>query len=205
MIQNIFPIPIYKIKYSGDLGKLQQDVMPRLKEVFETSTADKQYYIQNNGISCFNTNRNLHLMPELSPYLEFLNEHINVYWKYLNYGGKPQIVETWANRYATGSFVSFHNHSPIPIAVVFYLKKSKDSGNIVFGHPNEIILKHQPYSVLGADFDSYSYPNLFDHELDVEDGDIVMFPGWVNHKTKINAASEDKIIIASNVVTVDDV
>jgi uncharacterized protein (TIGR02466 family) len=198
MIEDIFAISIYRTKYKDNIVELQNNVIPLLEPVFAETIKDNQGSMRNGGLCSYNVVRNLQSMPELQGLLEFLTEHVNAYWQHLNYSGKPAIVEMWANRYAPGSFIDTHNHSPVPLTSSFYLKKNKDSGNLVFEHPNEVILKHQPYSFNNRS----SYHQLFDYEVPVEEGDLVIFPSYLRHKTMPNQSTEDRIIIGTNIFAV---
>jgi uncharacterized protein (TIGR02466 family) len=132
----------------------------------------------------------------LKPYIQFLQHHLEIYWAELGYKGYPKIIETWANKYPTGSFIDRHNHSPVPITVSFYLKKVNNSGNLCFINPLDTLLKHQPFTELT---DRNNYHKLFNYEVDVNEGDVVMFPGWLNHETLVNNNADDRIIIGSNI------
>lgn len=198
MIELIHPIKIYKTKYTGDLARLKSVVIPKLNEVFEKTKSNNQYSMRYDGLCSYNVVRNLNQWDELQPYMSFLKEHLDIYWKELGYNQrcKPNIVEMWANMYKQGSFIDAHNHSPIAITASFYLQKSCNSGNIVFEHPLETLLKHQPINYDDVD----SYGTLFDKEVIVEEGDLVMFPGWLRHKTTPNLDNTDRIIIGANVI-----
>jgi len=198
MIELIHPIKIYKTKYTGDLAHLQQVIIPKLNEVFNQTKLNNQYSMRNNGLCSYNVVRDLFKWNDMQPYVEFLDQHLNIYWKELGYTSqrKPNIVEMWANVYEKNSFIDTHNHSPITITASFYLQKSINSGNIAFEHPLDTILKHQPIS-----FDNIeSYGSMFDKEVIVEEGDVIMFPGWLKHKTTPNLDNSDKIVIGANIL-----
>jgi uncharacterized protein (TIGR02466 family) len=198
MIENLFPVKIYKTKYTSNFDELRNVILPKLESVFNATVSNNQGSMRG-GLCSYNVVRDLHLWPELYPYVNFLNAHLPVYWKELGYNSMipPKIFEMWANKYTPHSFIDTHNHSPIPITISFYLQTNKDSGNIVFEHPNSTLLKHQP--VHGLD-DRNTYHTLFDHEIDIEEGDIIMFPGWLKHKTTPNVSKNDRIMIGANVV-----
>lgn len=197
MITDIFPLKIYKTKYTGDIEALKAALLPKFESVFNATVADNQGSMRGDGLCSYNVVRDLFTWPEIKPYLDFLNQEAAIYWKELGYyetGHK--IFEMWANKYTTGSFIDVHNHAPIPITASFYLQKSKNSGNIAFENPLSTILKHQPVGFKNRS----AYATLFDYEVDVEEGDLVMFPGWLNHKTLPNQDTSDRIIIGTNIV-----
>ncbi len=198
MIELIHPIKVYKTKYTGDLDTIINSIMPKLDSVFEQTKLNNQDSMRYDGLCSYNVVRDMHRWPELTPYVDFLNHHLQLYWKELNYDTSrpPSIFEMWANVYKQGSFIDAHNHSPITITVSFYLKKPAQGGNIVFEHPLETLLKHQPIDYKNID----NYGSWFDHTVEVEEGDVVMFPGWLRHKTTPNLDQSDRIIIGANIV-----
>jgi len=198
MIDLIHPIKIYKTKYTNDLKLLQNSILPKLTTVFEKTQLNNQDSMRNNGLCSYNVVRDMHTWIEATPFVTFLKEHLNIYWQELNYdiARNPVIHEMWANRYQQGSFIDMHNHSPITITCSFYLQKSTNSGNIVFENPLETVLKHQPIN--HQDLDNYG--KWFQTEVAVDEGDLVMFPGYLKHKTTPNLDSTDRIIIGANVV-----
>ncbi len=198
MIELIHPIKIYKTKYTGDLHSLMNSISSKLPDVFAKTKINNQDSMRNDGLCSYNAVRDMHKWPELTPYVNFLNHHLPIYWKELNYDINrcPSIFEMWANVYNPGSFIDAHNHSPITVTVSFYLKKPKLGGNLVFEHPLETLLKHQPIDYSNID----NYGSWFDQEIEVEEGDVVMFPGWLRHKTRPNLDTSNRIIIGANVV-----
>jgi uncharacterized protein (TIGR02466 family) len=193
MINEIFPIKIYKHQ-TGDVDKLFDSIKPWLDESYEKTLTNNQGSIRNNGLCSYNASRDLHKNIVFKPVVDIINYHVNIFWKELNYNHIPFIQEMWTNRYSSGSFIDVHNHAPIPLTVSLYLKK--ESGNIVFENPLETILKHQPYKQLQ---DRNSYHTLFDYELEINAGDIVIFPGWLKHKTLPNDSNHDRIMIGANI------
>ena len=200
MIELIHPIKIYKTKYTGDLELLKQTVIPKLTDVFEKTRLNNQDSMRNKGLCSYNAVRDLQSWSELTHYVSFLKEHLNIYWKELNYDPDrgPGIAEMWANCYEPGSFIDIHNHSPITITASFYLQKPTNSGNIVFEHPLETLLKHQPINHK----DINAYGSWFQTEVAVEEGDLVLFPGYLKHKTTPNLDLSNRIIIGANVLPV---
>jgi uncharacterized protein (TIGR02466 family) len=193
MINNIFPIKIYKHTVN-DVDKLLNTVKYWLDDSFEKTLTNNQGSMRNSGLCSYNTSRELHKNIAFSPIVDIINYHVDIFWKELDYNYSPFIQEMWANKYVSGSFIDIHNHAPIPLTVSLYLKK--ESGNIVFENPLETILKHQPYKQLQ---DRNSYHTLFDHEVEVTAGDILIFPGWLKHKTYPNNSDSERIMIGANI------
>lgn len=195
MIENIFPIKIYKTKFTGNLEELQSILIPKLDSVFEKTKSNNQGSMRG-GLCSYNAVRDLQNWSELKHYIDFLQEHLLIYWKELGYRKEPKIAEMWANKYTPGSFIDTHNHSPVAVTVSFYLQKPTNSGNICFVNPIDTLLKHQPFRELE---NKNSYHKMFNYEVDVTEGDVVMFPGWLQHETVPNDSELDRIIIGTNV------
>jgi len=196
MIENIFPIKIYKTSY-GDVTDLYNTLSPILETTFQRTIENNQGSMRNNGLCSYNAERNLHKLPELKTIVDFVSEHVAKFWKELGYEGVPYIHEQWANRYVNGSFIDIHNHAPIPLTASFYLKKEPAAGNLIFENPLEALLKHQPYAkIKERDY----YHTLFDHGVEVSEGDLIIFPGWLRHRTEPNLSGSARIIVGSNIM-----
>lgn len=154
--------------------------------------------MRGDGICSYNVKRDLHLDLAFSSLVEFINKHAQLYWKALNYNNamRPEVYEMWTNIYKHESFIEMHNHSPIHLTASFYLHHPANGGNIIFEHPNATLLKHQPY-----EFNQIRY-TAFEQEVAVTTGTLVIFPGYINHKTQPNMSTEDRIIIGSNICNV---
>lgn len=196
--KEIFPILIHTAEYSGDIKQLQNMLFPKIQPWFEETKKNNQSSIRGKGICSYNIKRDLNLDPSFIELTEFINKEAGTYWNRLGYSksGKPGVYEMWVNRYEQESFIDMHNHSPIHMTASFYLQHPTNGGNIIFEHPNAILLKHQPY-----DFDQMRYKS-FEQEITVKTGMLIIFPGYINHKTQPNLSNEDRIIIGSNICNV---
>lgn len=197
MLYKLFPTLIYKSSYKGNLTKLQNDVIPSLNLIFEEAQKNNQASMRNGGICSANTCNRLQEKVDINDLINFVTESVNDYWKELGYvDATIRVYHAWANVYPPGSFIENHNHSPSPLTASFYLKKPQGSGNIVFENPISTLLRYQPYKGLS---ESENYASAFDATVDVDEGDLVIFPGWLMHKTEPNISSQDRIIIGFDV------
>jgi uncharacterized protein (TIGR02466 family) len=196
--REIFPTQIYVTQYPGDIGKLQHDLLPKVNSLFESAMTNNQSSMRGNGICSYNTTRDLNLDPAFSNVVKFINSHAEKYWQALQYDSSmcPKVYEMWANIYKPNSFIETHNHSPIHMTASFYLQQPDNGGNIMFEHPNSTLLKHQPYA-----FDQIRY-TAFEQEVAVTTGTLVIFPGYMNHRTQPNMSTDNRIIIGSNICNV---
>jgi uncharacterized protein (TIGR02466 family) len=193
---DIFPTTIYKTSYN-EIESLQADILPGLEDIFLKAEKNNQRNIKQ-GVSSFDIISDLHTQDTYKTLVEFINCHAQVYWKTLGYSTKlnPVIRHMWANRYNSNGYIELHNHSPINIVGTFYLKKQADVANIVLEHPNHILLNHQPIA-----YGPTAYKQ-FEQEINTESGDLLMFPGYLQHRTLVNTSTEDRIIIGFNITGV---
>lgn len=197
MLYKLFPTLVHKSVYTGNLAALQSSVIPYLDEVFEDAKNNNQVSMRNGGICSVNTCNKLQEKIDIEDLIDFVSDSVKQYWKELNYiDASVKVHHSWANIYPPGSYIDNHNHSPAPLTASFYLKKPEDSGNIVFENPISTLLRYQPYKGLS---DSENYASAFDTVVEVNEGELVIFPGWLMHKTEINNAQDNRIIIGFDI------
>jgi len=198
MINEIFPIKVYKSKYPGNLDVLKERLIPLLKPIFDSTKNNNQGSMRYGGLCSYNVCNDLWNHVEISEISEFVSQEAEKYWKSLDYVNCGiSIFQTWANVYPPGAHIDAHNHSPVVLTGSFYLKKPKNSGEIVFENPLSTLLKHQPTKFLKVNED---YDSMFDRKVETEEGDLVLFPGWLTHKTEPNNSNDDRIIIGFNIM-----
>ena len=194
MNYNFFGIPVYETNMES-FDAISTEMINRITHLFETDD-DIAHESQRGGSKSvyYKCNFRLHNTVDISPITDFILEHAKIYWGQLNYSKHltPQILNTWANITPPGGNWDSHMHSPAPIAGAFYLNASPDMGNLVFEHPLETLLACQPY-----DFDEK--PKHFDSIVEAKTGKLVLFPGWLKHKTQINNSDQTRLVIGINI------
>lgn len=197
-MMDIFPTKIHKTSYPGNCCDLQQQIIPRLDSVFEATIQNNQGSMRQGGLCSYNVINNLAEQIDLLDLETFVTEESQKFWKELGYSESGcRIYQSWANRYPHNSFIEAHNHAPIALTASFYLQKPKNSGELIFENPLNLLLKHQPYAQLN---DISNYHNLFDYKISISEGDLIIFPGYLTHKTTVNLSNTDRIIIGFNIV-----
>jgi uncharacterized protein (TIGR02466 family) len=197
MIYNLFPTKIYKKKFTGNLQKFQENLIPKLDKIFQESACHNQASMRDGGICSFNVHDSIHKEFEIKDIIDFVESCSTEYWEKLNYvKSKISVVYSWANLYPPGSYIDNHNHIPSPTVASFYLKSPYKSGNLVFEDPLVNILRYQPYKGLN---DKDLYVNSFDTIIEVEEGDLVIWPGYLMHKTEKNLSDQNRIILGFNI------
>jgi len=95
----------------------------------------------------------------------------------------------WVNWHPKGGWTEEHRHAGTHLAMVVYLKKPENSGNLLVRDPMSYHWAGFPATIerVGPWF-----------PIKVEQGDVVFFPGFIEHKTEVNNSDEDRIVFTIN-------
>ena len=195
MIQELFPIKIYRNRVTS-LANIEQQIIDFCEPMWRgenTSHPD----LSPNMFTTFNQNNMLHRYELFAPLVEELNLMIAECWKefqlYRNL--TPIINEMWVNETKKDGAIISHNHAPYPIAGVVYLRHTPGMGNLVFENPINLLHSMQLYDWSGTT----EITKNIEQEISVTTGDVVMFPGWLRHKTHANSLNESRYAMSFNV------
>lgn len=189
-IENLFPTKIYRTTYPG-IEELKSKLFPKLENHFNP---DKAHVLMSEEcITTYNENRQVNTWPEVQNLIKFLNIHIKNYWNELNYHPElePYIIEMWANKSTAGGWIYHHTHTPNPIVGTCYLSVSPEQGNLFFQDPLEMVKSSQPCNI-----DQF---NEFEQEVPLSAGDVILFPGYLRHRTYPNKSNDSRIVLSFNI------
>lgn len=129
--------------------------------------------------NCFFFKEELH--KHLQNYVSSHYDGKDVYFKYV-------INSSWMTCSKIGHHTSLHNHGGSDISGVYYLKKSSDGrdGNIYFRTPIAASCSSNLYL---KERQTYNF----------EEGEIVLFPGFLDHGVQTNETEEDRISLSFNI------
>lgn len=194
MIEDIFPTKIYRTTYPK-AAELKDTLFPKIRQVLDLAAQNNNTFMQAGTLCSYNTGSDLHTQypNETSEIVEFVNSEARKYWKICNYHEElePFVYQMWANETPAGGWVENHLHGNMPFTAVLYVDASPEQGNIVLENPLDTVLMTQP---IGP---SVQYPMR--HELTVNTGDLVMFPGYLKHSVKPNTTDRTRLITAFNI------
>ncbi len=179
---------IFKDHYDGDLGPLYR----RAHRLLNQSQYLSDKLERNGGLSSATDRDAPHFWPEALPVLNWAKDRIDWIWDYWEYSGsKKSIGASWVNIHPNGGWTDEHHHGMVPMVAVIYLKQPENGGNLLvfdpmFHHWSGGPLTELPYK-----------------EIKVQTGDIVIFPGWLLHKTQSNQSQEDRIVMSVNITALD--
>jgi len=98
--------------------------------------------------------------------------------------------EAWVNLQDAGGFNHFHTHGESPLSGAFYLRVPEESGDIIFRDPRLGI------NLAGMKGDGANCFSVTSHTP--RRGELVIFPGWLEHAVDVNMSPMARISIAIN-------
>jgi uncharacterized protein (TIGR02466 family) len=191
--RGLFPTTIYEAIWP-DFENIKQNLINKVMPYFETNVAPGNDYVNAHGQDIFKrTLPNLHLMAEFKEIVEFIEYHGHEYWKIMGWTvqEKPYVLQLWANEVPPGGFTPSHNHNPVAAGGVLYLDADPLKGNLHLEDPMQMIKGRMPY-------DWEKKPYLYTEEIPVEEGKLIMFPGWLMHHVRSNRSTSNRIVIGYN-------
>ena len=192
---NIFPTKIYKTELSVNTDRIFRGIR-KLQVDFKQRAIETNHGIMQSGSLTYgNAMGTIHTLPDMAELTFKIIKHLKVFWIELGYSKSPlpSWERMWFNTYKKNSFVSMHNHSPASIVGCYYLNKTDSASNIHFLNPNEMLLKTQPFGHKG--YDEFTF---FEKEVEVYSGDLVLFPGYLKHRSSPVSDNSKRITIAFN-------
>jgi uncharacterized protein (TIGR02466 family) len=201
MLKDIFPVKIYETEFP-EYEKIQASLTKEITDIFNNNLElYANHRLFNNAYSLEGTeqgqHRDLHKILKHQEVIEFIRHHIGEYWRGLGYTRFHQadIVHMWSNLTPKGGNIIQHNHSPFEIAGSFYVDASPEQGCLALVDPNELIRGRLPYY---ENEESKQGRYYFDHIVEPKPGKLVLFPGWLYHKTQKNTVDRPRIVIGLN-------
>ena len=122
-------------------------------------------------------------------FLVWLQAKVLPIWHYWGYGpGMPEPVRSWVNVHKRSGRTVEHYHNGTPLVVSCYLKVPEGSGSFEYRDP----LEYHRWGTPGE-------PQIdLWNEVTVETNDILIFPGWLKHRTQVNRVDDDRVCLTLN-------
>jgi len=79
------------------------------------------------------------------------------------------------------------------LSAAYYVKAPKDCGKFQIENPNSI-KKH-----ISPEIVNKNEHNVLLAGIEINEGDLIIFPGYLPHKVERNKSDEDRIVISFNV------
>jgi len=182
----IFGTPISVKRDFINIGKDEKNI---IEDCSWSEMANKNYFTDDYKI--------LEKLPNIKQKLE---DVIKQYGKEIlgfKDNNELYITNSWAVKTPTGGFHPAHNHPNSIMSGVLYINVGVELGNFEQG----IIFEHEPQILNKFNF-------LFDKNdtnwntsrfaVQVNSGDLVMFPSWLKHEVKENTTETTRLVIGFN-------
>jgi Putative 2OG-Fe(II) oxygenase len=116
----------------------------------------------------------------------------------LNYWGIKNVDDfyignSWINHHGLGGTTLPHNHGFSGLSLVAYISLPPQSGVTEFKDPHFEFKSLHEYSVENQSLKEF-YP------LEVQQDDVVFFPGWLIHRSQISNSDKSRIVLSANFI-----
>ena len=192
-ILKIFPEPVFKYKLD-DFEKLNEELS---KYIYKLQVEDKDGINKSNKGGWHSPNFNLSNINSIQYKFGLkLQEYIldafqNFGWKIQNKNIK--IKEMWAIINKKEDFNVLHTHPNCFLSAAYYVKAPKNCGKFEIENPN--LAKRYAHPEI-ANQNELNFEVI---SIDINEGDLLLFPSYLPHKVESNKSSKDRIVISFNI------
>lgn len=191
MLKNIFSLPIYSTKTSDSEFKLISEEIYNNVDFSTLRLENPEAWVDDIK----STFGNGHLLKDyrLGELSSFISRHV------VNFVNEVELEELnmniddcWINISNKSDGQEIHNHTVAYLSGVFYLKTLSRGGRIFFYNPN-LGATLFPRNARDKNVNSYHW------EFTPVEGQLILFPGYLNHSVETNKTEEERVSIAFNV------
>ena len=182
---------IIKVHYDGfDWNKLKPTCEKMIRDTPVAVDVEDDY-----GKSSVYNRRNQphlnHAFQDFYKWLEPIYKHILINeWKLFE-EFEYIVGNSWVNVHEKGGTTLEHHHGPAALVAATYLNLPKDGGFIQFKDP----LEYQ------KTFQTRKESTTIDWKtIPAVTGDVLLFPGWMRHRTQQSASTEERWVLTTNVM-----
>lgn len=184
-------IPNIVFKYNYEPGFNINKFKDHIDEFGHSENAVSE---RDGGITTAGNKDNPHFWPSMTPFLNWLKPKIEIALNEWDCAYDSWFIsKSWANLHKKGGYTDAHEHGPGSVVVSCYVKQPPEGGNIMF----ESLLRERWVAYSRED----KHSNIHDYwrEVAVNTNDVLLFPGWISHKTQANETDEDRIVFTINI------
>ena len=102
------------------------------------------------------------------------------------------VSEMWAIINKPRDFNVIHTHPNAYLSAAYYVKAPEKAGRFVIENPLSVARHSYPAHATKTEY------NIKAAALDIEEGDLLLFPAYLPHKVNENKSDEDRIVISFN-------
>ena len=186
-IQEIFSVPIYKIKLDLNVKELQSFCHQYSSTVGRVVSNRGGYHSNNLNLKD----------AALQPLIKEIETHSSQFAETFLSKNKQILINMWFNINLYKDFNISHNHSGDDISGVYYIKTPNECGNIVFEHPAKDLYDYYLLNIENPEeVNNYNARTWW---MPSKANILYLFPAWLNHSVGINKnKTEERISISFN-------
>jgi uncharacterized protein (TIGR02466 family) len=190
-IFKFFPEPVFKYKLK-DFNDLNEELS---KYIYKLRDEDKDGLERSNRGGWHSKNFELGVQNSIQQKFAVKVQKyiINAFQ---SYGWKTEnirIKEMWAIINKKEDFNVVHTHPNCHLSAAYYVKAPANCGRFQVENPNIVMRHSHPEIQIKNEL------NLEVAGIEINEGDLLLFPGYLPHKVKRNESNKDRIVISFNV------
>ena len=189
-IQEIFSVPIYKIKLDLNVKELQAFCQRKSIDEYESGrVVSNRGGYHSNDLSLDDVT--------LQPLIEEIKTHSSKFAKTFISKNKQILNNIWFNINLYKDSNISHNHAGDDISGVYYIKTPNECGNIIFEHPAQDLFDYYFLNVENPEeVNTYNARTWW---MPSEVNMLYLFPAWLIHSVELNKnKTEERISISFN-------
>lgn len=188
--KNLFSVPIFHGKVDN-YKKYNRDLLPACQEIRKETEDMTDLPWNCNVWSTYAYDAQVFKRPQFHEIAKVIGMYVREYidkrkWKHES---KILMTEMWVNYQDKYQYQEYHDHRERIVSGIYYIDVPEGTPGIMMQTP------------LKANFDDL----MFDEEscqevnhLNIQTGDILLFPSWLNHGVKANLTDKPRINVAFN-------
>ena len=199
-IVNLFPLSVY-ISDVAEHPSLKDDLVSKIKALPPYQPESRYAWtgdVKGHGF--------IHMEEDFKPWLDAMVPHIQRYLEFLQLRTEHLDIyfqRSWPTVAKRHQEIAPHNHENAHISLVYYLNKPEHAGGLrlLMNHaPNEIVPNLFSAAVAVKPFFVERTPFNSTHvDLDLNEGQVLIFPSKTLHQTITSESDDDRISLVADI------
>jgi hypothetical protein len=183
---------IWKFEYEFDhdlMASAVEEVSSHWSVTNDSSVVEIGDSYSTARVGVYDADLQPHKLKYLEPFNAWLEPVINNIWSECKFFQiNSEVSKSWFNVHKKTGQTIEHTHNKTDLVVSAYVRCEEGSGNIEFRDPLEY------HKINSAWHESQLWK-----ELKVKTNDVLVFHGWLNHRTQPNMTDTERIVMTYNI------